>query len=146
MSNIVLCVSLQHDDAAILIPHAIEQARLKGSKIWVIHVAAPDPDFVGYEPGPQSERDFRADKLSEKHQKIQNYARLIQKQGISAEALLLQGQTVETILEKAKDLQTKMIITGNENHGFFHNLFNENIALALLKQSNIPLLVIPMEN
>ena len=35
-----------------------------GAKIWLVHVAAPDPDFVGFGTGPRYVRDQRADELS----------------------------------------------------------------------------------
>ena len=45
-----------------------------GSKIWLVHIAAPDPDFVGYEVGPQYIRDHRADELKKEHKLVKKYA------------------------------------------------------------------------
>ena len=34
------------------------------SRVSVIHVAAPNPGFAGYEVGPQHVRDWRAEELN----------------------------------------------------------------------------------
>ena len=36
-----------------VVKKAEEIASAISAKVWILHVAAPDPDFVGYEPGPQ---------------------------------------------------------------------------------------------
>ena len=41
-----------------------------GSKLWLVHIAAPDPDFVGYGTGPIYIRDSRAKELKEEHQQL----------------------------------------------------------------------------
>jgi len=28
-------------------------AKALSAKVWILHVAEPEPDFVGFEPGPQ---------------------------------------------------------------------------------------------
>jgi hypothetical protein len=38
-------------------------AKPLGSKVWLVHVAAPDPDFVGFKVGPEYVREHRADIL-----------------------------------------------------------------------------------
>ena len=43
-------------------------------EVFVLHVAAPDPDFVGYEAGPQSVRDQRANELREEHRELEALA------------------------------------------------------------------------
>ncbi len=66
-----------------------------GAKIWLVHVAAPDPEFVGYEPGPQYIRDDRAKVLLAEHKKLASYIKSLEGKGYKAEALLVQGPTIE---------------------------------------------------
>ena len=47
----------------ILIDKAIEMAKAFDSKIWLLHVAAPEPEFIGFGVGPQYIRDTRAEEL-----------------------------------------------------------------------------------
>lgn len=116
------------------------------SKIWVVHVAAPNPDFVGYEAGPQYIRDFKAEELSEDHRALQKLCSTFVDESIECEALLIQGSTVETVIEEAKKLNSDLLIVGTHKHSFFHDLFSENVSLELLKKAEIPLLAIPLED
>ena len=36
-----------------------EIAKALSAKVWLLHVADPDPDFVGWDAGPQSGGDGR---------------------------------------------------------------------------------------
>ena len=38
--------------------------------LYLLHVAAPDPDFVGYEAGPQTVRDNAAKHFREEHRSL----------------------------------------------------------------------------
>ncbi len=115
-------------------------------KIWIIHVVAPDPDFIGYEVGPQTERDFIARKFHEKHIALQDIAKKMKADGLDATPLLLQGPTVQTILEEAGDIGADMIITGSHGHGMMYNIFIGSISKEVLKHSTRPVLIIPVRN
>lgn len=115
------------------------------AKVWVVYVAAPHPDFVGYETGPQYIRDFRADELREEHRRLQNICESFLSPEIKSEALLIQGSTVETVMEEAEKLNADLLIVGTHKHSFLHNLLKESVSLKLLKKGNIPLLAIPID-
>src|SRR4030095_2132061 len=99
MKNILVTIDFEKE-ANLLVEKAGELATKFGSKVWLLHVAAPDPDFVGYAPGPQNEIDFRLDELKNEFRIIALYTHQLKLAGIEAEGLLVKGQTVETILEK----------------------------------------------
>ncbi|MFW5877826.1 MAG: universal stress protein, partial [bacterium] len=81
-----------------------------GSKVWLLHVAAPDPDFVGYGVGPQYIRDFRADELKDHHKSIVHHVEYLKEEGIEADGLVLQGAKIEMILQESKKLSIDLII------------------------------------
>ena len=142
MKNIVTAV-----DFTSLTERVVEQAAVLahrfGAKLWLIHVAAPDPDFVGYEVGPQYIRDERAKELRKEHQQIQDYARQMKNRGIDAEALLIQGPLTRSLLEEAKDVHADLIVIGAHSHSaLFDKLFG-NTGQELLRQTTIPLLIVP---
>lgn len=118
------------------------------SKIWLIHIAAPEPDFVPYisGPGPNDERERRANELKEERRLIQDYAETLQKKGIDATGIMLQGRTVETIMLEVEKLDIDLIITGNNNHGLFYKIFIESVSDEIVKESKIPVLLIPLNN
>jgi len=142
--NIMVAVDF-NDAVGKLLGYAEALALKFEAKIWVVHVADPDPDFVGYEPGPQYIRDFRADELRDEHKKLQNISNMFLDKKIESTALLIQGSKVETVLNEAKKLKADLLIVGNHKHSFLHNLLSESVSLELLKNGNIPLLTIPID-
>lgn len=112
-------------------------------RLWLIHVVQPDPDFIGYEVGPVTERDFMAKQFKNKHKKIQAVAEKLKEDGIESTPLLLQGATVETIINEGHKVNADFIIIGSHGHGMMYNLLVGSIGNGLLKNSPIPLLIIP---
>lgn len=112
-------------------------------KLYIIHVVQPDPDFIGYEVGPPTERDFMAKRFKEKHIKLQAIAAGLKEDGIETTPLLIQGATVEAIIEEGQKVNADFIVIGSHGHGMMYNLLVGSIGNGLLKNSPIPLLIIP---
>lgn len=128
-----------------LLNYAESLAEKYHAKIWLLHVTDPEPDFIGYEPGPQYIRDIKAEEYREEHRNLQDLCDSCLNKDIQVEALLIQGSTVEMILKEAEELQADLMIVSTHQHGFFFNIFSESVSLELFKKSNIPLLTIPVE-
>lgn len=143
IKNILVAVDF-NDAVADLLGYAEGIAEKFEAKVWVLHVAEPNPDFVGYEPGPQYIRDFKAEELREEHRNLQMYCDNFLSDNIEKEALLIQGSTVEAVLEEAKKLKIDLLVVGTQEHSFLYNLLQESVSLSLLKKSHIPLLAIPI--
>ena len=146
MNNLkTILVAIDFNDAIGELMAYTEMLALKfEAKVWVVHVAAPHPDFVGYEAGPQYIRDFRADELKGEHKQLHDICNTFLAPEIKKSALLIQGSTVETVLAEARKLEVDLLIVGNHKHSFLHNLLSESVSLELLKNGNIPLLTIPI--
>jgi len=143
IKNILVAVDF-NDNIGDLLGYAESIATKFDSKVWMIHVSAPDPDFVGYEPGPQYIRDSRAEELKEEHRRLQDLRKTFLSGNLKSEALLIQGSTVETVLEEAEKLNADLLIVGTHKYGFIQNLFLESVSLKLFKNANIPFLAIPI--
>jgi len=115
-------------------------------KLWLVHVVQPEPDFIGYEVGPVSERDFMAKRFHEKHKLIQGLANDMKKDGIDVTPLLIQGPTIDTIIEEAQKINVDFIVIGSHGHGMMYNLLVGSIGHGLLKNSPVPLLIIPSKD
>jgi nucleotide-binding universal stress UspA family protein len=113
------------------------------ARLWLIHVAAPDPDFVGYEPGPQTVRDSRAAELHDEHRGLQGEAEALRARGIDATALLVQGSTVEKIASEAERLEAELVVVGSHGHGAVRKLLVGSVSEGLLRQAGRPVLVVP---
>ncbi len=120
-----------------------EIAAALAAEVWLLHVTLPDPDFVGFGVGPQSERDFMAKEFHQEHQQIQDIAADFRNAGMTATALLVQGATVETILAKAKKLAVDMIVMGSHGRGRMAQIFVGSTSQGVLHKAECPVLVIP---
>ena len=142
MKNILVTIDFNKNEK-LLIDKAFQLAESFDSKLWLMHIAAPDPDFVGYEAGPQSVRDSRATELRKEHKLLQEYTTTLKKKGVDSEGLLVQGATIEMIIEKSKKLNVDLIIAGHHEHGFFYNAFVGSVSAKIIKKSKIPVLIVP---
>lgn len=144
MKNILVSIDFDNNEKN-LIEMAFRFAKPFDSKLWLIHIAQPDPEFIGYDVGPQYIRDFRASELRKEHKLLQQYSKDITERGIQAEGLLIQGATVEMVLEEAIKLKADMIVTGQHEHNFFYHAFVGSVSSEIVKKSKIPVLVVPLE-
>jgi nucleotide-binding universal stress UspA family protein len=144
MKNILVTIDFNKNEE-LLIDKAFQLAEAFDSKLWLIHIAAPDPDFVGYEVGPQYIRDSRATELKKEHKQLQEYTANLEKKGVDSEGLLVQGATIEMIIEESKKLNVDLIIAGHHKHGFFYKAFVESVSSEIIKKSKIPVLIVPLE-
>ncbi len=143
MKNITVFIDFE-EKADELINYAANFAEHFGAKVWIIHVAAPDPDFVGFEAGPISVRDIRAEELRMEHQIIQDWTHNLRNRGLDAEGLLIQGPTVETILDEIDKLDADLAMIGHHDHGFLYKAFFGDTAAKVVRKSKKPVLVIPI--
>ncbi len=124
-----------------------ETLRLLGNAIgsvWLLHVAEPDPDFVGYAIDPPVMRDQVAKRFHLEHIKLQEMAAALREQGVDATALLIQGETGKTIIEQSEKLKADMIVVGYSQHGaLYHFLLGDTIK-GVLHESARPVLVMPV--
>lgn len=144
MKNILATINFEKNEQK-LIDQASEIAKAFDAKLWLMHIAAPDPIFVGYKIGPQYIRDTRAHELREEHKQIQNYSNQLKEKGIEAEGLLVQGATIEMIMEESKKLNVDLIVAGHHEHSFFYKAFIGSVSSQIIKNSKIPVLIIPFE-
>jgi len=142
--NIMVAVDF-NDSLGELMVYADRLAQKFESKVWVLHVADPEPDFVGYEPGPQYIRDLKAEEYREEHRNLQEVCKNFLSEEVKAEALLIQGSTVETVMSEAQKLNIDLLIVGTHKHSFLHNLLQESVSMELIKKAEIPMLTIPID-
>lgn len=116
------------------------------AKVYVMHVADPEPDFVGMDVGPQAERDAWADKYRDEHAHIQRLSNDLRKADIEATALLVQGPTVQTLLKEAAKLGADMIVLGSHGKGAVHKLLVGSVSEGVLRHADIPVVIVPVHD
>ena len=142
MNNILAAIDFSEITSTV-VDQAAAIAKCFSSKLWLIHVAAPEPDFVGYGTGPQTERDWRAQTLREEHRYLQNKALELEQNGINVTPLLVQGATVATILKEAAKLKTEMIVIGSHGRSALYKTLVGSVSEGIVRQASCPVLIVP---
>ena len=140
--NIVVAVDFS-DLTDRVVDAAIAQATDRAAHIWIIHVVGPDPEFVGFDAGPAVVRDQVAHEIREERRAVESLAARVRAAGVPVTAHVVQGPTVETILNEAEERQADLIVMGSHHHGILHHLLVGSESEGVLRRANCPLLFVP---
>lgn len=113
------------------------------AKVFLVHVAPPEPDFVGYGTGPDVVRGQVAVELRTQHQHLQRLAGELRAGGVETTALLLQGATVDTLIAEAGKLEADLIVLGSHGHGAVYDFLVGSVAEGVVRRSKVPVLLVP---
>ena len=140
--KLLVCVDLS-ESTEIIVKKIEEITKELPAKVWLLHNAVPEPDFVEFKVDPQAARESLAKKFHVEHRQIQELANRMRKAGVDTTALLVHGTTVETILEVASDLEADMIVVGTHGRGAMYQLLMGSVSEAVLHKSRFPVLLVP---
>ena len=140
-----ILVSVDFSDATPRILQAAGRlARALSGKLWLLHVAEAEPDFVGYEAGPDVVRDQVAREFRDEHRRIQEYADAMRDDGLAVTALLIRVPIVDTVIAEGRRLDADMLIVGSHGYGAVYDLLVGSVSRGILKHADIPVLVVPV--
>lgn len=149
MKNIL--VALDFEEKTInLLQNAIEMAKCCNAKVWIIHIAQYDFDYIGTPDSFQfaieyvNLRDSKELKMQEEHKLVEKYVEMMKEQGLDAEGMLIEGPAIKSILDEAHKLNIDMIIMGSHKHSFLYNAIIKDPSVSLIEKSDIPMLVVPL--
>lgn len=142
MQRILVCIDFSEVTDAV-----VEQARklgsLAGAELRLLHVAMPNPEFVGFEVGPDAVRTQVARALRDEHRRLEAHAEALRQANVAASHLMVQGSTVETILEQSERFGADLVVLGSHGRGALFHLLAGSVAQGVLKKSRVPVLVVP---
>ena len=144
MKNILTTIDFSYNEKLVM-DMAVNMAKAFDGKIWLLHVVPPEPEFIGFGVGPQYVRDSRAAELRKERRLMNEYAEQMQEKGVDAQGLVIEGATVDMILDKAEKLDIDLIITGHHEHNFVYKAFFGSVAKGVVKKTKIPVLLVPLE-
>jgi nucleotide-binding universal stress UspA family protein len=142
MKNILVAIDFSEVSERLL-EQAFRLAEAFGAALRIVHVAAPDPAFVSFEAGPQSVRDKRAEELRKEHRALQYMGERARERGIEAKTLLLQGPTVESLLDQADKVRADLILAGCHGHGKLYKTLVGSVSEGILRNPPCPVLLVP---
>jgi nucleotide-binding universal stress UspA family protein len=120
-----------------------ELSKVYNAKCWLIHIASPDPDFVGYDVGPEYIRETRAEHLMDEHEKLGEYKSKLISEGVNCEALLIQGEIIQTVHQEVVKLGIDLIVLGSHGRSVLYELLVGSVCENLLKTAKVPLVIMP---
>jgi len=142
VQRILVAVDFSEASDAV-VERAASLAKALRAELTLVHVADPDPSFVGYEPGPQPERDARARTFRSAHRRIQALADGLRERGLAAKALLVQGPTVETLVSEARRERSDVVVMGSHGRGALARALLGSVSEGVLRSGCCPVLVVP---
>lgn len=119
-------------------------AKTTESAVYLLHVAEPEPTFVGYKAGPDVVRDQVAHEFREQHRTLQGHAERMRAGGLDATALLVQGPTAQMILDEAERLHIDLIVMGTHGRTAVMDILVGSVSHAVLRHTTIPVLLVPV--
>ena len=143
MSNNILAPIDFSDVTDAVIAKTAQLAKALDAKVWLIHAAVPEPDFVGYEVGPEYIRDSAARHLRDEHKKLGEYQEKLSQDGVEVTAMLVPGDATEKIIQEAERLEIGWIVLGSHGHGALHNLLAGSVCQGVISKSACPVVIIP---
>lgn len=127
-----------------LLAVAQKSAKASGAAVYLVHVAEPDPAFVGYEAGSGAVRDQVAHEYREQHRMLQAHAESMRATGVEVTALLVQGATAKSILAEAERLEAECIVMGTHGRSSVMEVLVGGVSHAVLRNTTIPVLLVPV--
>ena len=129
-------------------PRVIETARQMagafGGRIVLLHVVEPEPDFVGFEPGPATMRMSVARDFKAEHLQLDKLKESLTGTGLDVIALQIRGSTAEKILHEAATHEAGLIVMGSHGHGALYELLVGSVTTGVLKDARCPVVVVPV--
>jgi nucleotide-binding universal stress UspA family protein len=113
-------------------------------ELVLLHVGAPEPDFVGYGIGPESVRQAVARELRTEHRQVQDMAKKLADDGVSVTPLMVQGAVVEEILAHSARLMSDFIVLYSKRRGALHELIVGSVARGVVNGAVVPVVLVPM--
>lgn len=118
-------------------------SRAFGAKLVLLHVSEPEPDFIGFEPGPIAVRTAVARDFKKEHQRLEELSAGVAVDGFQVLALHEQGPLVDKILDEAAKQQADAIVMGSHGHGALFEFLVGSVTSGVLRAAKVPVIVVP---
>ena len=142
IERLLLCVDLTDADGPV-IESGIGLARQTGASVEVLHVVAPEPDFVGYTAFMYPGRDEHADELRREKAQLKKVADQLAKAGVDVKGYMKEAPTVDGILDFARKHSVDVVMLGTHSKGIVSRFVLGSVARDIVAKSPIPVLVVP---
>jgi nucleotide-binding universal stress UspA family protein len=120
-------------------------ARIFRGEIHLIHVLRVDPSLTGYLPEPSLVEEPVPVHCGKAFALLQEQVRHLHNAGYRCSSSLYEGEIVEAILQKSRDMEADLIIVGARNKGKLQRFVLGSVSNGVLKRALCPVMVVPAE-
>jgi nucleotide-binding universal stress UspA family protein len=126
-----------------IVKRTIELARAFSSKVWIIHIV-PRPGQPPFSIDEKMLREQTAAERSREQKRLEHLAQSLKNRDVDAEAILVEGAVVTTLLKESERLSVDLIILGCHKHGSLYGALIEFTEEGLLSKCARPVMFIPL--
>lgn len=130
---------------APMMQRTLELARAFSGKVWLMHVVPRTREPAPFNIDDETLRDGAATELRKEHELLQMLARCLRDRGVDAQALLIEGATVRTLLKESERLDADLIVLGCRRHGTPYGVLLEFTEEGMLGKCARPILYVPTQ-
>lgn len=135
-------------DFSDITPRLLEVARAQAAgrdaHVRIVHAVEAEPDFVGFDTGPDVVRDQLAHEWRDERHQLEALARQLREAGVKkVTTRIVQAPIVATILAQAEEHDADLILLGTHGRGVVYQLLVGSTSEGVLRQSTRPLLLVP---
>jgi nucleotide-binding universal stress UspA family protein len=146
MKRILVCVDFS-DVTERVLSESARMASALNANIHLVHSVPGDSDVIMFSPGamPYISATATARDTSTQTAQLKACAQKLRRMGVQTYEELLEGPTVEKIIEEAERLDADRIVIGSHGHGAFYQLIVGSVTEGVLRRSRRPVLVVPSQ-
>lgn len=122
---------------------ALAYAKNTQAKINLIHVLSTKVGVEIGEAGYVSLSQTNKAKIRKEIENIEQYKKYFEQNKIVNDCYIKQGDIVEVILEEIDIIKADLLIIGSLGHGTLYKVFIGSVASGIIKQTDIPILLVP---
>lgn len=126
-----------------IVAKTIELASAFNSKIWLLHIVPSTPKSTPFNVDQKVLREAIAAELCDEHDFLQRLAQCMRDRSIDAQALLVKGATIRTILNESNRLDVDLIVLECHKHEHLYGIFTEFTEEGILSKCQRPVLFMP---
>lgn len=144
-----LLVPVDFSDASgRLLAVAEAEARLRGASLILFHVIEPAAEVAGFETDPEMMRLKIGQDLDDEKRieaaRLRELAAEVASRGVICRTSVKFGLPTDEIIAAVKEQEPELVVMGSHGHGALFHLFTGSVVTGVLKQTECPVLVVPL--
>lgn len=144
MKKLLVAVDLSKISEKI-VQKAIALAKDLSAEIVLVYIVSLDVGFIMGDVGFQYLPELEATELEEDDKCLKEIKERIEKQGVKCDVVIQQGIPEEKLIELSQKLGAYAIVIGSKGHGNLYNTLVGSVCHEIIKNSSVPVFVVPAE-